>query len=30
MRLATFADECSGPRFGIVRGEQIIDVVSAA
>ena len=30
MRLATFADEFSGPRFGIVRGEQVIDVVAAA
>ncbi len=30
MRLATFIDEFSGPRFGIVCGEQIIDVVAAA
>jgi 2-keto-4-pentenoate hydratase/2-oxohepta-3-ene-1,7-dioic acid hydratase in catechol pathway len=30
MRLATFTDGLSGPRFGIVRGEQITDVVAAA
>jgi 2-keto-4-pentenoate hydratase/2-oxohepta-3-ene-1,7-dioic acid hydratase in catechol pathway len=30
MRLATFAGERSGPRFGIVHGENIIDVVAAA
>ena len=30
MRLATFTDEFSGSRFGIVRGEQIVDVVAAA
>jgi hypothetical protein len=30
MRLATFTDEFSGPRFGVVRGEQIVDVVAAA
>ncbi|MEA2883041.1 MAG: hypothetical protein QOH32_2297 [Bradyrhizobium sp.] len=30
MRLATFADGSSGPRFGIVRGERVIDVVAAA
>ncbi len=30
MRLATFAGEFSEPRFGIVRGEQIVDVVAAA
>jgi 2-keto-4-pentenoate hydratase/2-oxohepta-3-ene-1,7-dioic acid hydratase in catechol pathway len=30
MRLATFTDGLSGPRFGIVRGEHIIDVVSVA
>ena len=30
MRLATFTDGFSGPRFGIVRGEQIVDVVSVA
>ena len=30
MRLATFADQSAKPRFGIVRGEDIIDVVAAA
>ena len=32
MRLATFNDRQRGgePRFGIVRGEQVIDVVAAA
>ena len=30
MRLATFTDEVSGPRFGIVRGEHVVDVVAAA
>lgn len=30
MRLATFAEGSSGPRFGIVRGEHVIDVVAAA
>jgi acylpyruvate hydrolase len=30
MRLATFAEGPSGPRFGIVRGEQVMDVVAAA
>jgi 5-carboxymethyl-2-hydroxymuconate isomerase len=30
MRLATFTDESSKPRFGIVRGESIVDVVAAA
>jgi hypothetical protein len=30
MRLATFIDESSKPRFGIVRGERIVDVVAAA
>jgi 2-keto-4-pentenoate hydratase/2-oxohepta-3-ene-1,7-dioic acid hydratase in catechol pathway len=30
MRLATFADPSAKPRFGIVRGENIIDVVAAA
>ncbi|HEU0082948.1 MAG TPA: fumarylacetoacetate hydrolase family protein [Bradyrhizobium sp.] len=30
MRLATFAEGSSGPRFGIVRGERVIDVVAAA
>jgi 2-keto-4-pentenoate hydratase/2-oxohepta-3-ene-1,7-dioic acid hydratase in catechol pathway len=30
MRLATFSEGPSGPRFGIARGEQIIDVVAAA
>jgi 2-keto-4-pentenoate hydratase/2-oxohepta-3-ene-1,7-dioic acid hydratase in catechol pathway len=30
MRLATFTDEFSGPRFGIVRGEHVVDVVAAA
>jgi acylpyruvate hydrolase len=30
MRLATFAEGWSGPRFGIVRGEHVIDVVAAA
>jgi acylpyruvate hydrolase len=30
MRLATFIDESSKPRFGIVRGEGIVDVVVAA
>ena len=30
MRLATFIDESSKPRFGIVRGEGIVDVVAAA
>ena len=30
MRLATFTDESSKQRFGIVRGESIVDVVAAA
>jgi 2-keto-4-pentenoate hydratase/2-oxohepta-3-ene-1,7-dioic acid hydratase in catechol pathway len=32
MRLATFVDPSnnSGPRFGVVRGERVIDVVAAA
>jgi len=30
MRLATFANESSKPRFGIVRGESIVDVLAAA
>jgi acylpyruvate hydrolase len=30
MRLATFTDGMSGPRFGIVRGEYVVDVVAAA
>src|SRR5947199_10642836 len=30
MRLATFAEGASGPRFGLVRGEQVMDVVAAA
>src|SRR3954453_12925584 len=30
MRLATFAGGSSGPRFGIVRGEHVVDVVAAA
>src|SRR5437868_8570928 len=30
MRLATFAEGSSGPRFGIVRGEQVMDVVATA
>lgn len=30
MRLATFTDGFSGPRFGIVRGDRILDVVAAA
>src|SRR6195256_5963812 len=30
MRLATFTDEFSAPRFGIVRGEHVVDVVAAA
>src|SRR3954470_20327310 len=30
MRLATFAEGSSGPRFGIVRGDKVIDVVAAA
>jgi 2-keto-4-pentenoate hydratase/2-oxohepta-3-ene-1,7-dioic acid hydratase in catechol pathway len=30
MRLATFSDGFSGPRFGIVRGEHVVDVVAAA
>src|SRR3954453_13200831 len=30
MRLATFAGGSSGPRFGMVRGEHVIDVVAAA
>jgi 2-keto-4-pentenoate hydratase/2-oxohepta-3-ene-1,7-dioic acid hydratase in catechol pathway len=30
MRLATFADQSGTPRFGIVRGDDIVDVVAAA
>jgi acylpyruvate hydrolase len=30
MRLATFADQSSTPRFGIVRGDNIVDVVAVA
>ena len=30
MRLATFTDESSKPRFGIVRGESVVEVVAAA
>jgi acylpyruvate hydrolase len=30
MRLATFTDESLEPRFGIVRGERVFDVVAAA
>jgi 2-keto-4-pentenoate hydratase/2-oxohepta-3-ene-1,7-dioic acid hydratase in catechol pathway len=30
MRLATFRHRTSGPRFGIVRGDRIVDVVAAA
>jgi acylpyruvate hydrolase len=30
MRLATFSEESSGPRFGVVRGERVLDVVAAA
>jgi acylpyruvate hydrolase len=30
MRLATFAEGPSGPRFGIVRDERVMDVVAAA
>mgnify|MGYP001551083529 CR=1 FL=1 len=30
MRLATFSHRTSGPRFGIVRGDRIVDVVAAA
>jgi acylpyruvate hydrolase len=30
MRLATFADQSAKPCFGIVRGDQIVDVVAAA
>src|SRR4051794_40346941 len=30
MRLATFTDASSGPRFGIVCGEHVVDVVGAA
>jgi 2-keto-4-pentenoate hydratase/2-oxohepta-3-ene-1,7-dioic acid hydratase in catechol pathway len=30
MRLATFADQSATPRFGIVRGDDIVDVVAAA
>src|SRR4051794_3938852 len=30
MRLATFARESSGPRFGILRGEHVVDVGAAA
>ena len=30
MRLATFAEGSSGPRFGIVRGERVMDVVATA
>ena len=30
MRLATFAEGSSGPRFGIVRGDRVMDVVAAA
>src|SRR5436305_14585434 len=30
MRLARFSEASSGPRFGLVRGEQIIDVIAAA
>ena len=30
MRLATFTDESSEPRFGVVRGDKVFDVVAAA
>jgi acylpyruvate hydrolase len=30
MRLATFIEGSSGPRFGIVRGKRVLDVVAAA
>ena len=30
MRLATFVDQSPVPRFGIVRGDTIVDVVAAA
>jgi acylpyruvate hydrolase len=30
MRLATFADQSAKPRFGIVRGDQVVDVEAAA
>ena len=30
MRLATFTDETQEPRFGVVRGEKVFDVVSIA
>jgi acylpyruvate hydrolase len=30
MRLATFSEGISGPRFGVVRGEHVIDIVAAA
>jgi 2-keto-4-pentenoate hydratase/2-oxohepta-3-ene-1,7-dioic acid hydratase in catechol pathway len=30
MRLATFTDESLGPRFGVVRGEKLFDVVAIA
>jgi 2-keto-4-pentenoate hydratase/2-oxohepta-3-ene-1,7-dioic acid hydratase in catechol pathway len=30
MRLATFSEGSSGPRFGIVRSERVLDVVTAA
>jgi 2-keto-4-pentenoate hydratase/2-oxohepta-3-ene-1,7-dioic acid hydratase in catechol pathway len=30
MRLATFADQSATPRFGIVRGDNIVDAVAAA
>ena len=30
MRLATFTDESLEPRFGVVRGEKVFDVVAAA
>jgi 2-keto-4-pentenoate hydratase/2-oxohepta-3-ene-1,7-dioic acid hydratase in catechol pathway len=30
MRLATFIEGSSGPRFGIVRGERVLDVVAVA
>jgi acylpyruvate hydrolase len=30
MRLATFADQSARPRFGIVRGDQVVDVEAAA
>ena len=30
MRLATFADQSARPRFGILRGDQVVDVEAAA